>query len=738
MDASTRTMFDQAAAFLKEMEEQESNPFSGNNTMEPWVADFVDVGSIHAEATTEIEKLIKSVRKKGRSGARLLLGDPATGKSHVLARIRKNLFTEVFFCFVETITGKGSNVFRHILSNIVRDLLRTAPGATHSQFRQLCLEFIRGTPRNAKEHNQNLRAWREDREFDFVTLIDHQVKAAGKSIQPSFIRVVYNYLKRYQTNPRVRIAIENWLRGNPVNEQELQLIEFTGHPSVDSEDLAKELIQTLGIVTSFSRPVFLCFDQVEAYLYDEEAFKAFVRAVEYIHDNTHNYVIVTAALLTFDERLRGAGITPSTWDRFNDTKKPILINPLTPEEGELLLNQRLAPDCRNLKIFLERSLFPFCSQDVEEILTPFAATTRTLKQARYILKDAESVFDAIVAANPSAGDIEMYFENGSRLHGGPKERPNRMWPTPQSIESYLAEKLEECLVFQKLNLSDMRIDENRDRDIVHELLSKVISSGLTNDYFGLSELTLRKGTRVTGCDFTFTVAGPQGTKRKVGVHFCNETNANVVKARLKRGATLLESKDLDQLFYVMDSRVNITEKSQEYLREFENKFNATSPEALVCKINKKILCHLTAMRRLFELAVSGDLTMYDPNSKKGKCLMGNEVFEYLLRDRRLLENELIRTLLEGTNHCRILASCDDELEGIIIRGMRKHFLYPVATLCRELQGEADFLEDIDDTALYECLGKMQEKGLVQVLRTKQGGVVRALFSMRQDYEKFEG
>lgn len=220
METAERDMFVQAAERLRLMSEKGANPFFRSTIMDPWTSEFVDVASIHARATREIEILINHVKEEGRSKSRLLVGDSANGKSHVLARTKKLFSKKAFFCFVEPLTGDGQNIFRHILKSVVSDLLRSIPGAAHLQFYRVWREFFMGVAKNHSDHHRNFLAWTENRKYDFICLVSNQLKAIGKHIDPRIVGVLYQYVRNYSNDSRVRLVIESWLATNLLNEEE--------------------------------------------------------------------------------------------------------------------------------------------------------------------------------------------------------------------------------------------------------------------------------------------------------------------------------------------------------------------------------------------------------------------------------------------------------------------------------------------------------------------------------------
>lgn len=643
--------FVQAETYLRGAEQVCANPFSRSTIMEPWASDFVDVPSIHSEATTEINKLIQKVHEEGRSKARLLIGDVANGKSHVLARTKNQFSDRAFFCFVEPLTGDGDNIFRHILSNTVRDLLRSVPGAGFPQFHRVWRDFFLGAARDKVQNRHNFEAWMEGRKFDFICRIDSQLKAAGKTIDPAIVGLLYEYVKNFSSNARIRLIIENWLGAKTVSEEEQNLVDLPFNSCIDNEDKAKEMIKALGLVTSYSRPIFLCFDQVENYILNDRAFRAFMKAIEYVVEYTHNYALVTAALLTFDEKLRTSGLTPSTWDRFNYTGKPIVVHPLSPEQGEELIEARIAAEVGNLAICTERPLFPFASADLDIILTPPAAHARTYKQARYILEDAETIFDDIVGKSPAAREIMRYFDEDISLNKSRDESQVVRWPRRADVERYLTDTMEGTFARYRSDPYSVVSDEEYNRQILLDLLFGTITRGIKTKFLDIDTLTVYRRENSSACDFALTVKREGGSSRSVGVLFSNDNRVNTIQGLVKTVTKLLQSRALDEFVYVRDSRFSLTERGRSLLNAFERRFSKGSKRVILSSADADTIHHLRAMSRLIELAGSGGLLLKHQELKRDYRISQNDVCEYLLKNNCLLVNKIILTIVTGRDHC---------------------------------------------------------------------------------------
>jgi hypothetical protein len=641
-------MFVQAASILDTMYANSVNPFSRGTIMEPWVTDFVDVPEIHASATREIAALIQQVRKERRSKSRLLIGDVANGKSHVLARIKNTLTDQIFFCFVEPVIGHGHNMFRHILANISRDLFRAAPRSPFAQFERLWRDFFLGVGQRSSERKENVKAWTDNRKTDLLHLIDRQLMAEGLTVDHRFVGLLYEYGKKYRSDSRVRYAVETWIKGGAVGDSELELLEFPFRSSIDTEDKAKEVIKELGAVTLFSRPVFLCFDQIEGYLFDDAAFRAFTHAVEYLREYTHNYAIVVAAPTNFNDKLRSSGVSPSTWDRFNYKAKPIYVHPLTPEEGEQLVAARVAGEMGQAEILREQPGFPFCSRDMDDILTPAGGTGRAQKQARYVLADAEALLDEILAARPSAEDIEYYFSEDWPLHRmANRPKPVFSWPQWADIEQFLSEKLAEVVSHYHAHSDEVDLGDEAYRQILLEILLKALDVETANNSFEITDVTVFHSGKPRGCDFAVTARYKDGDTRTVGVVFCDDSRANVLKGIVKRASELLQSRLIESLIYIRDERAVATRAGKRLLQGFANDYSAGEARVVLAVVPFRALAHLRSLKRLFQFADVGELSMYNARVKRQYKVSYEDMSRYLYQKDRLLENDLFRTLLTG-------------------------------------------------------------------------------------------
>ena len=110
------------------------NPFRRMIVTDPWQPSGVDVPEIHARAFATCCEALESVRSVGRSYSVLLHGESGSGKTHLLARLRRHwvgnlphvvdpICPDVVFIAVRLQTGP-QRLWRHLRRSVAEDLLR--------------------------------------------------------------------------------------------------------------------------------------------------------------------------------------------------------------------------------------------------------------------------------------------------------------------------------------------------------------------------------------------------------------------------------------------------------------------------------------------------------------------------------------------------------------------------------------------------------------------------------------
>lgn len=122
-------------ASIDEIIKQSFNPFynlpSGNFWNEQQ-DQALTVESIHQEALTQIETVLKQVASTRTTRTLILSGDAGVGKTYFLGRLKKTLNSQAFFVYIEPFP-ESEYIWRHILRYTVDSLVQSPDGEKDSQ-----------------------------------------------------------------------------------------------------------------------------------------------------------------------------------------------------------------------------------------------------------------------------------------------------------------------------------------------------------------------------------------------------------------------------------------------------------------------------------------------------------------------------------------------------------------------------------------------------------------------------
>jgi hypothetical protein len=127
------------------------NPFRDTILNDPWRPSPPDVPEIHAKVFQTCCNVLESVRRQGKTSSVLIHGEPGSGKTHLLARLRRHcrnveprvldpLEPETVFVAVRLQTSPN-RLWRHLRQSFVEDLIREAPDTTPQLKRILLRRF---------------------------------------------------------------------------------------------------------------------------------------------------------------------------------------------------------------------------------------------------------------------------------------------------------------------------------------------------------------------------------------------------------------------------------------------------------------------------------------------------------------------------------------------------------------------------------------------------------------------
>ncbi|UCE12801.1 MAG: hypothetical protein JSV04_11475 [Candidatus Heimdallarchaeota archaeon] len=247
-----------------------ANPFRSTSVGDPWQVGIIDVEEINRKATRVVIETLDEVRSTGRSGMCMILGDAGTGKTHVLARLRR-IAEEKDFLFISVRPlGDIQRIYGHILQEIMISLRKKGEGDEYSPLERFIGEMVSRALSEGLPDNPIAQSLASSFGSDPMKIFHFKPE---KFYSTNLRKLAINYLARspdvdiqflevlfHTLNPTTRPTAFKWLSGIDISESDLERL---GVPhSINSEGRALSIIQTL---TALARkPILLSFDQLES------------------------------------------------------------------------------------------------------------------------------------------------------------------------------------------------------------------------------------------------------------------------------------------------------------------------------------------------------------------------------------------------------------------------------------------------------------------------------------------
>ncbi|NUQ74057.1 MAG: ATP-binding protein [Polyangiaceae bacterium] len=357
-------------------------PFQSIHT-NAW-ADPVDVPSLNKHVSDLIRDRIEQVRRAGATETRvlpstsvLLLGPAGSGKTHIFARLRKQVGARAVFILSRPEIGIDPSP-RHVLASIVDSLKQSVLGSEHSQ-----LDVIAGSMLAAHGVGKDRYPFlviddlRREPRAEQRALIERVVERA----EDRFPEISPQYLERLLFLPfegrQERRACFAWLSGREPSPVELERIGAGG--ALGDLDLMPAL-RTIGVAAAFGAPIVLVFDQLENLA--EESGKtgrilSYARLVSELRDRVGGLVIVQMALDSEWKTRIHPVLHGGDRARLEETVE--MLHLPTPDERRALLEvwREALPEEEREKPFP----YPFSTRDVDTWTKDLAMTPRMLMQA---------------------------------------------------------------------------------------------------------------------------------------------------------------------------------------------------------------------------------------------------------------------------------------------------------------------------------------------------------------------
>jgi hypothetical protein len=315
-----------------------TNPFDNYRSVNFWQQQKDPepvVESIHQDAITTITETLDLVAQDHRTRTLMLQGDPGSGKTYLLGRLKKTLNDKAFFVYIQPFP-QSDRIWRHVLRYTVNSMIQVPEGQQDSQLMLWLKSLSAFTQRNLKQRILKDNFWEvltSDRK-KFIKKLKDTYKQSGIYNADNFFGVLHDL-----TDPELYISACEWLQGDDLSEESLKELGVKG--SIDTEEAAYEILSNFGRISTETQPIVLCFDQVQsiARLPNGSLDLATLFSVNTkIHDENKNFFVILS-------------ITTDTWKQYEGTieqchkdrvDKYTYLKPISIKDAESVLATRLS------------------------------------------------------------------------------------------------------------------------------------------------------------------------------------------------------------------------------------------------------------------------------------------------------------------------------------------------------------------------------------------------------------
>jgi len=367
------------------------NPFANGIVSDAWCGPAVDVPTIYRGVSELCRDLLEDVRRHGSRRSLLIHGTAGSGKTHLLARLRASVMAEAdeaplagqaipFFSYVRLATAPNM-IRRHLRACLVRDLLRKDDrGGT--QLESIVLASLAKEAGTALDRDQttallrriqtDASGWEELREsFGELT--------TRLAIDDPLVRGLRLFLVRQR-----RREVARWLERGELPDDALEQLGFDmpndDETAADPERTAEQVVHRLARLVTDTRPIVLCFDQIESLQIspdDRTGFFAFGRLAADLFDQLEPLLLVTCAQSALLPQIRQS-IARADYHRLAQQER--VLEPLTEAEAVDLIHARLAasPSLRDDRRRRQDPVWPLVAAGLQRFLGEDDRTPRRL------------------------------------------------------------------------------------------------------------------------------------------------------------------------------------------------------------------------------------------------------------------------------------------------------------------------------------------------------------------------
>lgn len=351
---------------------------------------WADVPSIHAAQFEALANAVSTTRRYKRTQVRFVRGAGGSGKSHLFARLRREMADSIFYAYAANPPRQPEALEPFLLNRLIGSLrhparARDGSSMPYSQLRHLAYALLRPVVEQEVTLDQLHDAWMQIPLPEQKNMI-HQALLLLEEEHPLVPRSVLRAVLSTLRGDKEHLAAQ-WLSGATyLSENDLRYLAV---PEPLKREDAGTVMQLLGrLAAQAGLPFVLVLDQLDLFTKPEEL-DEFQRLLFSLIDQSTNWVVfiglISDRFVTWDaamsQALRGRIGVPDAKAPLGFRLSVVDVLPIGPADKRALLEKRLAsPDlaAQRAKDGLQSPLHPMTVADIDELIAGGAIFPRHL------------------------------------------------------------------------------------------------------------------------------------------------------------------------------------------------------------------------------------------------------------------------------------------------------------------------------------------------------------------------
>ncbi|MEB3309066.1 MAG: exonuclease domain-containing protein [Snowella sp.] len=464
-----------------------TNPFASNRVDNPF-QDHVDLKPIHQNEFERLKWIITDIKqdKNHQSRGTVVIGEPGSGKTHLMMRLAKELLKVNRLLFIRCPNNADSVLF-HIYSRILESFVEKIPETGYTQLETLLaqsfvklisrtgmmtltqkdqdiLSIIKENPLNIYEQlgaegsGKKLDYWRHiEKRTDEWWMSEYGLAGYASQIIKGIIKYC-SYSK-----PHLKKLVTRWLAAEELNEIELEAIGLNNwNEEMSKEAFSLEAISVFSKLSLLDEPLIIIFDQLEVLglKHNEQLLFAFGEAVKEIFTHVSNSLVIL-------------NLFPDRWEQFKEKFDGAIIDRVSQNQlylqrpSDQYLTEILRIKAKSVELSLETL---FTATELETILNH--------NSIRAILNSASNYYYYKVHQIPlpqefSLGSVSKVSENIENV-SDLETRINRLENHFQQFQSLFQQMGKLLSEFTLTDLTSSRIPhQNSTNSIANSIFSQI-------------------------------------------------------------------------------------------------------------------------------------------------------------------------------------------------------------------------------------------------------------------------